>query len=229
MASVICCFEDEDIHRCLKLLYFSKACAGKESLGEAITKMRLSISCISWSCSDWSFRMCAWPSHSIPSCRSRTLKHEMQWIEPLHSYDCTSMPAGLNERWSFFAAALFTSLGEDADNLFNWWKCTKYILFRNQRIQTSGHLSCRTPFRQRSKQNSFSRMPTWQMMYLTISEKQSETWLRSIAHWIRSHLPMHNNTHKVIACGGSSRAPGCWHPRSSCPLHYSFFTDVEPL
>ena len=167
-----------------------------------------------------------WPQS--PIMQSWTPKHGMQWIEPLHSYDCTSMPAGLNERWSFFAVALFASLGEDADNLFNWWKCTKYILFRNHSIQTSGHLSCRTLFRQRLKQKLFLRMPTWQMMYLNMSGKQSASWLRSIAPWIRSsHLAMHHNTHEVLACGGSSRAPGCWHPRTSCPLHYSFFTDAE--
>ena len=150
-------------------------------------------------------------------------------IESLHSYSYTSMPAGLNERWSFFAAALFASLGEDADNLFNWWKCTKYILFRNHFISTSGHLSCRTPFRQQSEQNLFLWMSTWQMMYINITGKQSASWLRSIAPWIRScHLPM-DYTHEVLACGGSSRAPGCWHPRSSCSLHYSFFTDDEGL
>ena len=42
------------------------------------------------------------------------------------------------------------------------------------------------------------------------------------------HLAM-DHTHKVFACGGSSRAPGCLRPRSSCPLHYSFFTDGEAL
>ena len=148
-------------------------------------------------------------------------------IEPLHSYDYTSMPAGLNERWSFFATALFASLGEDADNLFNWWKCTKYILFRNHCIQTSGHLSCKTPLRQRLKQNLFPRT-TWQMIYVNVSGKQSASWLGSIAPWICSHLSM-DYTHKVLLCGGSSSAPACWHPRTSCSLHYSFFTYAEAL
>ena len=115
------------------------------------------------------------------------------------------------------------------DNLFNWWQYTKYILFSNHSISMTGHLCCRTLSRQRSKQNLFPRMPTWQMMYITISGRQTASWLRSIAQWIYSWYPMFHHTHKVMPFEGSSRVPGCWHPRSSCHLHYSFFTEAEPL
>ena len=109
----------------------------------------------------------------------------------------------------------------------NWWQYTKYILFRNHSVTTPGHLYYRTVFRQRLKQNLFSSMSTWQMMYVSIPGRQPASWLGSIYHWSRScRLPI-LNTQKVFAVGGSSHAPGCWHPCSSCCLHYSFFTDVE--
>ena len=110
--------------------------------------------------------------------------------------------------------------------LLSWCQYTKYILLTNHCIKTSGHLCCRALFKQRSKQNWFLRMSTWQVMYIRIAGKPA-SWLRSIVLWIHcSHLPIFH-THQAMSCGGSSHAPGCWHPRSSCPLHYSFFTDVE--
>ena len=114
--------------------------------------------------------------------------------------------------------------------LFNWWQYTKYILFSNHFIWTPGHLCCRTLSRQRSKQNLFLPITTWQTMYINISGRQPASSLRSIAQWICScHFStFHYHTPKGFPFGGSSRVPGCWHPRSSCSLHYSFFTHAKP-
>ena len=146
----------------------------------------------------------------------------------------TSAPAAFNKKvklvCSFYLRQHESNL---PDNLFSWWQYTKYILFSNHAILTSGHLSCRTLSRQRSKQNLFFRMSTWLMMYVTFSGRHPASWLGSTDHWIRScHLPIlpmfAQNTHQVFPFRGSSHASGCWHLRSSCHLHYSFFTDAEP-
>ena len=96
--------------------------------------------------------------------------------------------------------------------------------FKNQFIRTCRHLCFRALYRQWLKRNLFPWMFTWEIMYPTGTGRQPASWLGSIYEWRGSWIPIFSKP-KVFAFRGSSRRPGCWHPQSSCHLHYSFFTD----
>ena len=155
-----------------KLLYFSKACAGRSWRSVGVggpsekSSLRMHIS-ISWSWPDWSFLHMPWHCVCMTWLQSAIMR-----VLNTEAWDAMDLTFALillhkhappfNEKPPFLLWA---------DNLFNWWKSTKYILFRNHGVKMFGHLCYRTLLRQRSKQNLFSLMATWQMMYIRVPGK----------------------------------------------------------
>ena len=90
---------------------------------------------------------CWWTKDEIPYAH-----YFYRWVMMM----ATSLPTEHKQVVKIFFSSSWCCLPTRCrDNVFNWWQYTKYILFRNQYILISGHLSCRTVSRQRLKQNSF--------------------------------------------------------------------------